>query len=244
MLAGGSLLVNNPPKVTTDGPFNLACPGSVTMHGVATDDDGDSIKYNWDLTSSTGMHTRFTPPLPPQNPLTHTPPGIKPATWHKTPNNEPPRDRSGHLPTHSKSPPLHPPTLTQNPTLTSDPPHPPFPAGTHLTRLTKDPVLANPDHAIPAGNYSVILTAVDAHGSRAVTTTSMSVAACPAPASNRPPTPVLTGTPYTLSVCNGTGSVTLDASKSSDPDAGDKIGRFVWEVSCEDAAAALLLLLE
>lgn len=104
-------------------------------------------------------------------------------------------------------------------------------------------MLTNPDHAIPAGNYSVILTAVDAHGSHAVTTTSMSVAACPAPASNRPPTAVLTGAPYTLSVCAGVGSVTLDASKSSDPDSGDKIGRYVWEVSC-DAAVALLLLLE
>lgn len=62
--AGGSLLVNNPPKVTTDGPFTLACPGSVTMHGVGTDADGDSIKYNWDLTSSTGTRRFYTPTKP------------------------------------------------------------------------------------------------------------------------------------------------------------------------------------
>jgi hypothetical protein len=54
--AGGSLLVNNPPKVSTDSLFTMACPGSVTMHSIATDDDGDDIKYIWDLTTSTGAH--------------------------------------------------------------------------------------------------------------------------------------------------------------------------------------------
>jgi hypothetical protein len=106
-----------------------------------------------------------------------------------------------------------------------------LPAGIHITRLTKDPVLTNPDDAVPAGNYSVVLTAIDSHGSRAVTTSSLSVAACPAPAGNRAPVASLTGAlPYTLAVCNGRGSVTLDASTSYDPDAADKIARYVWEV--------------
>ena len=34
----------------------------------------------------------------------------------------------------------------------------------------------------------------------------------------------------TLAVCNGRGSITLDASTSYDPDAADKIARYVWEV--------------
>lgn len=107
-------------------------------------------------------------------------------------------------------------------------------AGAHLTRMTQDHVLTNPTDAIPAGNYTVVLTAIDVHGSRTSTTSSLTVLPCPAPASNRPPTAQLTGAPYTLAVCNGVGSMTLDASGSSDPDAGDSIARYVWEVSSSD----------
>jgi hypothetical protein len=108
------------------------------------------------------------------------------------------------------------------------------PTVAHLTRLTQQPTLTNPTDAIPAGTYNVVLTAIDSHGSCTAANTTLTVAACPAPASNRPPTPVLTGAPYTLALCNGTGSVTLDASNSTDSDAGDSIARYVWEVSAPD----------
>jgi len=44
----------------------------------------------------------------------------------------------------------------------------------------------------------------------------------------------LTGAPYTMAVCNGVGSVVMDASASSDSDAGDAISRYVWEVAAAD----------
>jgi hypothetical protein len=53
-IAGGSLLVNTPPRVDTNGPFNMSCPGSVTLLGNATDDDNDALRYSWDLRSTTG----------------------------------------------------------------------------------------------------------------------------------------------------------------------------------------------
>lgn len=53
-IAGGSLLVNNPPRVDINGPYNMSCPGSVTLLGNATDDDNDALRYSWDLRSSTG----------------------------------------------------------------------------------------------------------------------------------------------------------------------------------------------
>lgn len=107
-------------------------------------------------------------------------------------------------------------------------------AGAHITKLTEYPVLSNPSDNIPADNYTVTLTATDSHGSRSVTTTTLTVLACPAPAGNRPPVPRLTGAPYTLAVCNGLGTLVMDASSSSELDAGDKIGRYIWEVAGAD----------
>lgn len=57
-IAGGSLLVNSPPRVVDDGPYVLPCPGSITMHANATDDDHDDVRYSWDLMSSTGETLR------------------------------------------------------------------------------------------------------------------------------------------------------------------------------------------
>lgn len=106
--------------------------------------------------------------------------------------------------------------------------------GAHITRLTQAPTLTNPTDAVPAGTFNVVLTAIDSHGSRTAANTTLSVAACPAPVGNRPPTVVLTGAPYTLALCNGVGSVTLDASSSTDSDFGDNIARYVWEVAAPD----------
>jgi len=53
-IAGGSLLVNSPPRVDNDGPYALACPGSITMYANATDDDHDAVRFSWDLMSTTG----------------------------------------------------------------------------------------------------------------------------------------------------------------------------------------------
>jgi hypothetical protein len=87
-----------------------------------------------------------------------------------------------------------------------------------------------PDDGIPAGNYSVVLTAIDSHGSRSTSTSTLRVAACAAPVGNRAPTAIIGG-PYTLPLCNGVGSIVMDASSSFDADVGDKVMGLTWEIS-------------
>jgi len=75
------------------------------------------------------------------------------------------------------------------------------------------------------------VTAIDSHGSRTVAASTLTVGKCSEPEGNHPPKAGLVGAPYTLQVCNGVGSVTLDAGASSENDPADTIKAFVWEIS-------------
>eukprot|EP00775_Hariotina_reticulata_P009203 gene9203-9370_t len=157
-IAGGSLLVNNPPNVTVDGQYNLTCPGTLTLHAAGSDPDNDPLHYQWNLTSTTQ-------------------PGL------------------------------------------------------HIAKFTQDAALTLPDDAIPADVYDLHVTAIDSHGSRTVAASTLTVGKCSEPEGNHPPKAGLAGAPYILQVCNGVGSVMLDASASSETDPADTIKAFVWEIS-------------